>query len=174
MPKIYTLETEDKYQATDSLVKNYNNAFVEKKEISPVENGNPTIKQQVPVEMPTEKVERLIFVLKDSGLSPEKIVSEVKSLMEIQAKLEIEKNENLTAVETKKWHRRLKPTLIGLSTVFVLLPLIPGINLLAAYSIASLGAVGFATALYDIYGATAFEAGKGFKDIFQQGEQDDY
>ncbi len=111
--------------------------------------------------------ERLIKTLLDMGVPPQDIVGDITSLIDVQSKAERNKLQSQAESEQKRWHRKLKPVLLGLSCIFILLPLIPNTNPIATSSIASLGAIGFATTLFDIFGAQAFNAGRSLKTIFQ-------
>ncbi len=106
--------------------------------------------------------ERYIIALKDVGITPDQIVQDIVILQKTQSD-----------VETKRSNLLLKPVTLAISTGFILVPLLPGVNAVVATAIASIGAVGFGAALYDIYGAKAFEAGKAFRSFFHKGGNDD-
>lgn len=106
----------------------------------------------------------LIPILLEAGVPPEQVVADAKLLLETKVQVEKVRLESIAIAETQRRHGSLKPLLLALSTIFVLLPLIPGIDRVATYSVACLGAVGFAAALYDVFGEKAFNAGKSLRD----------
>ncbi len=113
----------------------------------------------------TDATARYLETLKTMGLQNEELVEATRVLVKTQVEIEAQKAKN-EAIRNKD---RLKKNMLLISTVFILIPLIPSINLAAATGAATLGAIGYGTALFEVYGRHAFEAGKSLSDIFNIG-----
>lgn len=114
-------------------------------------------------EIPPTQHERLVLALTEKGISAEDIVKLIGAENESNIKLLQTQNDILLSRsrETKKYF------LAVISTLLILIPLIPAINPYVSLPIASIGAVGFATSLYSVFGKEAFNAGRKFRRFFK-------
>lgn len=113
-----------------------------------------------------DKIEVYVAALKEAQIPPDKIVDNIESLLRTQSEVELQKAE-IGALSRKQWSKTL---LIIISTLFIVTPLFFAENPLAVTAIASLGAVGFATALFDTFGSEAAKFGKTFRNFFQSND----
>lgn len=108
-----------------------------------------------------------MLALLESDVKPK----EIPSLIEAQTNSAIELMKAKAEVDLMPYNERRKNIAFGLSFIAILTPLIPGAEPITVYPIASLGAVGFATSLYSIFGKNAFEAGKKFRNFFDSSKR---
>ncbi|MBF0376017.1 MAG: hypothetical protein HQK72_00865 [Desulfamplus sp.] len=106
----------------------------------------------------------LTLALVDRGLS----ARDIALLMKAQANSSVQISKAKNDIIISNNNERNKKYAFAVSTMAMFTPLIPGIDMVVGYSIASIGAVGFATSLYSFFGAKAFEAGKKFRNLFHR------
>ncbi len=114
------------------------------------------------------RLSNLALALTDSEMSAEDISKVIKTVAHSNVMVARTNNE----IAKEKTNERNKQIMLGISSVLIVVPLFPGLEALTALSIASIGAVGFGTALFSFYGQNAFEAGMKFRSFFQRRDKE--
>lgn len=110
----------------------------------------------------------LLRALREAEVDPEDVVDDAKSLT--RALIEAETSDHQS--ESARHVRFMKMAMLVISTGLVVLPLFIAGEPILETAIATLGAVGYATALFDAYGERAFDAGKSIARLFQRRDDD--
>ena len=114
-----------------------------------------------------KRAEGLLASLRNAGVSSDDMFDGLDSL--VGSLLEVE--DKTTKNESARVGRHLRVAMIVSSTALVLVPILPIENAFAAAAVGTLGAIGYATALFDVYGEKAFEAGRSLHGIFSRSER---